>query len=86
VQVDDAVIPAANLASVFLLTGPALTTAQSTYVDRRGNNDGTYDLGDFRAWILAHPGLRLTEPMRALLGPRTAVIPLRPSGGEEVRR
>lgn len=84
VQVDDAVIPTASLASKFLLTGPALTAAQSAYVDRRGNGDGTYDLGDFRAWVLAHPGLSLTEPMRALVAPRRVVVPMSP--GAEVRR
>jgi M6 family metalloprotease-like protein len=86
VQVDDAVIPAAALASRFLLVGPALTAAQSTYVDRRGNGDGTYDLGDFRAWVLAHPELALTEEMRALAGPRTVVIPLGPRRDREARR
>lgn len=85
-QVDDAVIPGTNLASKFLLTGPALTVAQSAYVDRRGNNDGNYDLGDFRAWVLAHPGLALTEAERSLAAPRKVVIPLRPSTKTEVRR
>ncbi len=85
-QVDDAVIPAANLASKFLLVGPALTSVQSAYLDRWGNGDGTYDLGDFRAWALAHPGLALTEPMRALVGPRTVVVPMSPGAGGEVRR
>jgi hypothetical protein len=85
-QVDDAVIPAANLASKFLLVGPALTNAQGAYVDRRGNGDGNYDLGDFRAWVLAHPGLALTEPMRALVGPRKVVIPMIPMSRSEVRR
>jgi M6 family metalloprotease-like protein len=85
-QVDDAVIAAANLASKFLLAGPALTNAQSAYVDLRGNGDGNYDLGDFRAWVLAHPGLALTEPMRALVGPRKVVIPVIPGSKPEVRR
>jgi hypothetical protein len=86
VQVDEAVIPAANLASKFLLTGPALTVAQSTYLDRRGNGDGVYDLGDFRAWVLANPGLALTAPMRAMMGPRTQKIPLALIRSPEVRQ
>lgn len=85
-QVDEAVIPAASLASKFLLVGPALTLPQTTYLDRRGNGDGAYDLGDFRAWVLAHPGLVLTAPMRALVGPRTQKIPLTPVRKPEVRR
>ena len=86
VQVDDAVIPVASLAAKFLLAGPALTSAQSAYLDRRGNGDGSYDLGDFRAWVLSHPGLALTEPMRALVGPRKVVIPMSPGARQEVRR
>jgi hypothetical protein len=85
-QVDDATIPAANLASKFLLQGPALTTVQSAYLDRRGNGDGNYDLGDFRAWVLAHPGLALSAPMRALAAPRKVVVPVLPAGKPEVRR
>ncbi|MDP2957222.1 MAG: M6 family metalloprotease domain-containing protein [Longimicrobiales bacterium] len=85
VQVDDPTIPAASLASTFLLTGPALTPPQATYLDRKGNADGTYDIGDFRAWVLAHPGLPLTAPMKALVG-RTVVIPMTFESGPEVRR
>ena len=51
--------------------------------------DGTYDLGDFRAWILAHPDLPLTAEVLALVGPRTVVVPLLPTvpgSGGEVRR
>ncbi|HSW28055.1 MAG TPA: M6 family metalloprotease domain-containing protein [Longimicrobiales bacterium] len=85
-QVDDATIPAANLASKFLLAGPALTSVQSAYLDRRGNGDGNYDLGDFRAWVLAHPGLALSAPMRALAAPRKVVVPVLPVGKPEVQR
>ena len=85
-QVDDAVIPVSALASRFLGTGPPLTLAQARYVDLRGNNDGVYDLGDFRAWVLAHPGLPLTAPLRALVGPTMVVIPLGRPDGPEVRR
>lgn len=85
VQVDDPTIPAATLASTFLLSGPALTPPQATYLDQKGNADGTYDVGDFRAWVLAHPGLPLTAPMRALVG-RTVVIPMTFESEPEVLR
>lgn len=86
-QVDEAVIPVSALASRFLGTGPPLTLSQGRYVDLKGNNDGVYDLGDFRAWVLAHPGLPLTGPVRALVGPVRVVIPMAPPGsGSEVRR
>jgi M6 family metalloprotease-like protein len=85
-QVDDAVIPVSALASRFLGTGPPLTLAQARYLDRRGNNDGVYDLGDFRAWVLAHPGLPLTAPVRTLVGPSTVDIPPGRPDGPEARR
>lgn len=85
-EVVEPVIAAAELASKFLLAGPTLSAARATYVDRKGNNDGTYDLGDFRAWVLSHPGLPLTAPMKALVGPRTVVIPMTPGSKGEVRR
>jgi hypothetical protein len=34
----------------FLLGGP-LTDAEAAVLDRNGNGDGRYDLGDFRAWV-----------------------------------
>ncbi|HKJ03004.1 MAG TPA: hypothetical protein VJ997_11135, partial [Longimicrobiales bacterium] len=74
--VSDPDIPLARLTSSFLLTGLQLTTAQVQFLDREGNGDGTYDLGDFRAWVLAHPDLPLTAEVEALVGPRTVVVPM----------
>ncbi len=34
-----------------LLGVPALSAAQRTILDQDGNNNGTYDLGDFLAWV-----------------------------------
>ncbi len=85
-EVVEPVIAASALASKFLLSGPSLSTAQSAFLDWNGNNDGSYDLGDFRAWVLAHPGLPLTAPARAMLGARTVVIPVTPRTKGEVRR
>jgi hypothetical protein len=44
------------LAAPFLRRTELLTFAQMRYLDRSGNNDGLYDLGDFRAYMLANPG------------------------------
>lgn len=34
-----------------LLGVPSLSSAQRTLLDQQGNNNGTYDLGDFLAWV-----------------------------------
>ena len=89
VEVAEPDIPVSSLAQRFLLVGNALTLPQYQYLDRKGNGDGTYDIGDFRAWVLAHPNLPLTAAMKALVGPRTLVIPTVPVGERpkgEVRR
>jgi hypothetical protein len=74
-------IPIAELASTFLLGGPPLSTIEIAFLDRQGNGNGTYDLGDFRAWVLANPSLPLSAELRALAGPDAA-----PSGEWEEGR
>ncbi len=81
-QVDAPVLTVAALASPFLLTGPTLTAEQQRFLDRQGNNDTHYDLGDFRAWVLANPGLPLSAQVRALVG---ADDPPPPPGAEAKR-
>ena len=78
--VTEPVIPTGQLASPFLLTGAALDPIQQSFLDRHGNGNNVYDLGDFRAWVLAHPGLPLSAPLRALIAePRTVRIPMAPA-------
>jgi hypothetical protein len=60
-----------ELASRFLLEGPALGQLREGYVDHHGNGDGIYDLGDFRAWVLAHPSLPLSA---AVVQPQPSVL------------
>ena len=62
-------IPLAQLASPFLLGGPPLGGVQAAFLDRQGNGDGSYDLGDFRAWVLANPSL----PLSAALAPANGI-------------
>jgi M6 family metalloprotease-like protein len=85
-QVDEPVFPVEKLAAKFLLVGGDLTGPQLQYLDLRGNNDGIYDVGDLRAWVLAHPGLPLSASLKALVGPRQVVVPMVPTGKPEARR
>jgi hypothetical protein len=36
-----------------------------TFLDLQGNDDGIYDLGDFRAWLLGNPNHPLNAPAGA---------------------
>mgnify|MGYP006279568057 CR=1 FL=1 len=56
-EVTDPAISIERLASHFLLTGSTLDFNQRTYLDRSGNVNGSYDLGDFRAFFLRNPDL-----------------------------
>lgn len=78
-------IPLEELASWFLAVGPQLDHNQRTFLDRQGNGDGSYDLGDFRAWVLDNPGLPFTANFVSVMGPRTIVVPMS-RNGVEVRR
>jgi hypothetical protein len=50
-----------------LLNGTsALTAAQLSDLDKLGNNNGSFDLGDFLAWVQA-TGAPLTAPQRGLM-------------------
>lgn len=61
------------LTSQFLLVGPRLDDAQRSYLDRKGNNTGPYDLGDFRAWALSEPTLPLSATPAPVVR-RTVVV------------
>src|SRR5690606_468507 len=44
-------IEPARAAAPFLLAREGLSEAEKRFLDRAGNADGRYDLGDLRAWI-----------------------------------
>ncbi|MDZ7779087.1 MAG: immune inhibitor A [Gemmatimonadota bacterium] len=44
-------IPGARAASPFLGTDASVSEAEKRFLDRRGNGNGRYDLGDLRAWV-----------------------------------
>lgn len=73
-----------ELASPFLLEGPRLSEAQRSYLNRKGNNTGPYDLGDFRAWALADSSLPLSVAPDAVAR-RTIVVGELARGGEAPR-
>ena len=76
-EVAEPAIAVADLASPLLLGTAALDPLQQAFFDRQGNRDGRFDLGDFRAWVLAHPSLPLSAGLAPVAGPRTVDIPAR---------
>jgi hypothetical protein len=53
--------------------------ALETFLDLQGDGDGTYELGDFRAWVLGnphHPVSSRAVAARALAPVDAIVIPL----------
>jgi M6 family metalloprotease-like protein len=79
-QVVSPVIGVEQLTGPFLLTGAAPTVLQRDYLDRFGNQNGIYDLGDFRAFLVANPGLPMTAAQEQRV--RTLV----PMGSMRARR
>jgi hypothetical protein len=69
-----------ELVSAFVGTEDLLTDAQKTFFDFSGNGNGSYDVGDFRAYFLANPNLpesaaaahpiRVTVPLGEIFGGR----------------
>lgn len=63
----DPVISIERLASPFLLSGAPLDFNEKTYLDREGNRNGVYDLGDFRAFFLRNPNAPMTGDMQEII-------------------
>jgi hypothetical protein len=86
-EVEEPVFGVAELASPFLLTGGTLDPVEQRFLDALGNRNGAYDLGDFRAWVLAHPGLPLSASISAWIGvPRPAEVSRTPGSAAEGSR
>ncbi len=71
-----------TMASPFLQAG-AIDLSLGVYLDRRGNADGRYDLGDFRAYVLSNPNAPVSAP--ALEARAPIVIRMVPRRDEEIR-
>jgi hypothetical protein len=70
-------IPIGQLGAAFLLGGQPLDSIQALFLDRQGNGDGAYDLGDFRAWVLANPLLPLSADLTPGPEPLIVTLPVR---------
>ncbi len=53
-----------EMANQFLAAEP-MDPNLATFLDYQGNQDEDYDLGDFRAWVVANPDHPATQQMRA---------------------
>ena len=74
------VIGTTALAAPFLLQEKTLTVAQELYLDRAGNSNGGYDLGDLRAYVLANPGAPTASQTMDVMPRRVPVFDLGPGG------
>jgi hypothetical protein len=81
----DPEISVERLASPFLLSGGTLQFMEKTYLDREGNRNGAYDLGDFRAYFLRNPGLPATEEGREVIQLLVPMGDLHERGGTDPR-
>lgn len=71
-----------TMAAPFLLAGD-IDLILGVYLDRRGDGDGVYELGDFRAYVLSNPNAPVTAP--ALEARAPIVIRMIPRREEEIR-
>jgi M6 family metalloprotease-like protein len=76
IRVTPPLIEVEALVGPFLLTAAAPSATQLQYLDRAGNRNGVYDLGDLRAFVLANPGLPMSARDRGVL---RGVVPLPPA-------
>lgn len=88
--VDKPRIDLARLAAPFTGVGAGVSQAEQKFLDAQGNGNGRYDLGDFRAWVLANPDLPMSAELRAVAAGATTspVIGRRPASdpGANARR
>ena len=61
--VEDPPIPVETLAGPFLLTGQFPNANQRLYLDGEGNDNGAYDLGDLRAYVLRNPAFAANQQL-----------------------
>ena len=76
-EIGDPGISLSQLASRFLGVGEPLTSLQEDLLDNVGNRSGGYDLGDFRAWVLANIDLPFTAALSVLAPVERRTIVLR---------
>jgi hypothetical protein len=69
------------LVGTFLLGEPTPSELQRGYLDRNGNRNGFFDLGDLRIYLLANPDLPTTAEQRALVRTLLPTVTFTPSSG-----
>ena len=79
-EVGGPVIGASDLIALFLLRPPALTPLQEQYLDRAGNGNGVYDLGDFRGYVLANSD---APTVSQVMETRPVIVPFLDLGRED---
>jgi hypothetical protein len=67
IQVDEPAIGAEALTGPLLGSPGALSDIQTEFLDRTGNDNGLYDLGDFRSFLLRNPGLPMSADLQSLV-------------------
>ena len=78
-------IPLEQLTSTFLLNGEPLSPVLINFLNWQGNRTAPYDIGDFRAWILANPTAPLSADLTDGIHRRTIVIRGTTGGREGAR-
>lgn len=66
-QVQAPVIAVSKLIAPLVGAADGPSTPQRRFLDRMGNGNGSYDVGDLRVFVLANPDLPLTAAERALV-------------------
>jgi M6 family metalloprotease-like protein len=75
-----------RLASPFLLSGAALDFNEKSYLDREGNRNGVYDLGDFRAFFLRNPDLPVSGDWPEVIELLVPMGDMKKGSGGELRK
>ncbi|MBW3535957.1 MAG: M6 family metalloprotease domain-containing protein, partial [Gemmatimonadetes bacterium] len=80
-EVSAPVLGVGALTDPFFLRPSTLTGTERLFLDRVGNRNGTYDLGDFRSFVLDNPGLPMTAAERTQLRLLVPLVDFRREGG-----
>ena len=83
IEVSEPVIGAAALTGPFFGSNAPLNEVQLDFLDRTGNKNGLYDLGDFRAFLIRNPALPMSAELRGMVRTLIQMGPVsRPEGGD----
>jgi M6 family metalloprotease-like protein len=85
--VEDPELPVSALTSDYLLVGPPLSASTKIYLDNAGNENGSFDLGDIRAYVLRNPNVESYTTLESTVEKVISVGDMKrsPPGGEVKR-